>query len=101
MVHPSHEENLVLLRVIDNGCGFPAEILPRIFEPYVTTKAKGTGLGLAIVEKIVEARIAFEQNSPDLVLLDIWMPDTDGITLLKEWAAGGKIHMPVIMMSGH
>lgn len=54
MVRTSHEENLVLLRVIDNGCGFPAEILPRIFEPYVTTKAKGTGLGLAIVKKIVE-----------------------------------------------
>jgi len=35
------------------------------------------------------------------VLLDIWMPDTDGVTLLKEWAAQGKLTMPVIMMSGH
>jgi DNA-binding NtrC family response regulator len=35
------------------------------------------------------------------VLLDIWMPDTDGVTLLKEWAAGGQLSMPVIMMSGH
>jgi PAS domain S-box-containing protein len=42
------------LRVIDNGSGFPAEILARAFEPYVTTKPKGTGLGLAIVKKIVE-----------------------------------------------
>jgi DNA-binding NtrC family response regulator len=35
------------------------------------------------------------------VLLDIWMPDTDGVTLLKEWAGQGLLNMPVIMMSGH
>ena len=48
------ENNYTMLRVIDNGTGFPPEILARVFEPYVTTKAKGTGLGLAIVKKIVE-----------------------------------------------
>ena len=42
------------LSVLDNGRGFPPEMLARAFEPYVTTKAKGTGLGLAIVKKIVE-----------------------------------------------
>ncbi|QAU33156.1 response regulator [Janthinobacterium sp. 17J80-10] len=45
-----------------------------------------------------EMRIA---GLPDLVLLDIWMPDTDGVTLLKEWQRDGLLTMPVIMMSGH
>ena len=48
------EEAMAELRVSDCGTGFPPEIMARIFEPYVTTKARGTGLGLAIVKKIVD-----------------------------------------------
>ena len=47
------------------------------------------------------ARAAFARHHPDLVLLDIWMPDTDGITLLKEWQHDDTPAAPVIMMSGH
>lgn len=52
-------------------------------------------------ENAREAREVRAANTLDLVLLDIWMPDTDGITLLKEWQRGGHLTMPVIMMSGH
>ncbi len=48
-----------------------------------------------------EARSARLAGTPDLVLLDIWMPDVDGLSLLKEWVAGGQLTMPVVMMSGH
>ena len=52
-------------------------------------------------ESAVQARTIREQMRPDLVLLDIWMPDVDGITLLKEWSKSGQLTMPVVMMSGH
>lgn len=47
------------------------------------------------------ARAALRTRRPDLVLLDVWMPDTDGISLLREWSQGGRPPMPVVMMSGH
>ncbi|WBF65451.1 MAG: response regulator [Candidatus Kinetoplastibacterium crithidii] len=52
-------------------------------------------------ENAAQAREARLRSRPDLVLLDIWMPDTDGVSLLKEWISQGLLDMPVIMMSGH
>ncbi len=59
------------------------------------------GHTIELAENAAQARAARERLRPDLVLLDIWMPDVDGITLLKEWGATGLLTMPVIMMSGH
>src|ERR1044071_10282636 len=59
------------------------------------------GYGVRLAENAQTARAARKEMRPDLVLLDIWMPDIDGITLLKEWGATGQLSMPVIMMSGH
>ncbi|CBW76373.1 unnamed protein product [Mycetohabitans rhizoxinica HKI 454] len=59
------------------------------------------GHAVDVAENAQQAREYRQQSTPDLVLLDIWMPDTDGVTLLKEWAAQGQLTMPVIMMSGH
>jgi len=54
-----------------------------------------------LAENAAQARRIRSEGRPDLVLLDIWMPDTDGVTLLKEWSTAGQLDMPVIMMSGH
>ncbi|HEY1103237.1 MAG TPA: response regulator [Burkholderiaceae bacterium] len=59
------------------------------------------GHNIELAENASQARAARALARPDLVLLDIWMPDTDGVTLLKEWSASGALTMPVIMMSGH
>jgi DNA-binding NtrC family response regulator len=59
------------------------------------------GHSVELAENAAEARAVRERMRPDLVLLDIWMPDVDGITLLKEWGATSMLTMPVIMMSGH
>lgn len=54
-----------------------------------------------LADSATAARVYRARERPDLVLLDIWMPDADGITLLKEWVASGQLTMPVVMMSGH
>lgn len=59
------------------------------------------GYNVKLAENANQARALRNQARPDLVLLDIWMPDTDGITVLKEWASNGQLTMPVVMMSGH
>ena len=59
------------------------------------------GHTVEVAENAAEARACRQRLRPDLVLLDIWMPDVDGITLLKEWGSASLLTMPVIMMSGH
>jgi DNA-binding NtrC family response regulator len=59
------------------------------------------GHQVELAENAAMARESRQRMRPDLVLLDIWMPDTDGVSLLKEWATTGLLNMPVIMMSGH
>ena len=59
------------------------------------------GHNVDLAENAAQARAARTRGRPDMVLLDIWMPDTDGVTLLKEWSTTGLLTMPVIMMSGH
>ena len=59
------------------------------------------GYEVRVAQNASEARAFRTRVRPDLVLLDIWMPDTDGVTLLKEWASAGLLTMPVVMMSGH
>ncbi|NLY34229.1 MAG: response regulator [Alcaligenaceae bacterium] len=59
------------------------------------------GHTVELAENASQARAARLRYRPDLVLLDIWMPDTDGVSLLKEWGSQGLLDMPVIMMSGH
>ena len=59
------------------------------------------GYEVDVAENGAQARHARELRSPDLVLLDVWMPDEDGVSLLREWMQAGHTDMPVIMLSGH
>jgi DNA-binding NtrC family response regulator len=78
--------------VVDDEMGI-RELLTEILED--------EGYRVQSAENATQARELRSRQKPDLVLLDIWMPDTDGITLLKEWAGAGLLSMPVVMMSGH
>src|SRR4249919_2983632 len=59
------------------------------------------GHTVEVAENAAHARTVRDRLRPDLVLLNIWMPDVDGITLLKEWGSSAHLSMPVIMMSSH
>ena len=59
------------------------------------------GYSTLAVKSAMEAQKSIDKNPPDLVYLDIWMPDKDGVTLLKEWSESDQLNFPVIMISGH
>ena len=59
------------------------------------------GYEVDVAANAAQARASRARQVPDLVLLDIWMPDVDGITLLREWSVGAADGCPVVMMSGH
>ncbi|HNQ04249.1 MAG TPA: sigma-54 dependent transcriptional regulator [Thiobacillaceae bacterium] len=78
--------------VVDDEAGI-RELMQEILEE--------EGYEVRLAENGAAARNAMENKVPDLVLLDIWMPDVDGVSLLKEWKTQGRLTMPVVMMSGH
>ena len=78
--------------IVDDEVGI-RELLSEILQ--------GEVYSVALAENAEVARQLRNQTRPALVLLDIWMPDCDGVTLLKEWAKAGQLNMPVVMMSGH
>jgi DNA-binding NtrC family response regulator len=78
--------------IVDDEVGI-RELLSEILED--------EGYQVLLAESASKARDFRSHTRPDLVLLDIWMPDTDGVTLLREWASRGLLTMPVVMMSGH
>ncbi|MBM4221257.1 MAG: sigma-54-dependent Fis family transcriptional regulator [Gammaproteobacteria bacterium] len=59
------------------------------------------GYGVSVAANAAAAREEVRRAAPDLVLLDVWMPDVDGITLLREWTEAGALHCPVVILSGH
>ena len=83
---------MATILVVDDELGIRALLLEILSDE---------GHTIELAENAAQARAVRERMRPDLVLLDIWMPDVDGITLLKEWSNAGLLTMPVIMMSGH
>ena len=83
---------MATIRVVDDELGIRA-----LLSEILTDE----GHTVELAENAVQARQVRDALRPDLVLLDIWMPDVDGISLLKEWGAAAQLTMPVIMMSGH
>jgi len=83
---------MTTLLIVDDEMGI-RELLSEIL--------RDEGHNVLLADSAGAARVHRQASHPDLVLLDIWMPDTDGLTLLKEWRMHGLLTMPVIMMSGH
>ena len=83
----------------------PSSILVVDDEPGILAMIKDIledeGYGVEVAEDAEAARASRRNRRPDLILLDIWMPDSDGISLLREWAKSSAGDVPVIMMSGH
>jgi DNA-binding NtrC family response regulator len=90
--HNQKTSNMANILVVDDELGI-RDLLTEILSD--------EGHNVETADNAAQARKARSAGSPDLVLLDIWMPDTDGVTLLKEWSATGLLTMPVVMMSGH
>jgi DNA-binding NtrC family response regulator len=90
MVDPRAAQREIL--IVDDEVGI-RELLSEILQD--------EGYRVALAVNAGEARAYRQRQQPALVLLDIWMPDTDGVTLLREWGANALLTMPVIMMSGH
>jgi len=91
----SLEGRTARLVIADNGPGFPVEMLPRVFEPYVTTKAKGTGLGLPIVKKIIDEHGGTIEihNAPEGgARMDITLPLVKEVREIKEVKEEGNTH---------
>ncbi|MFA7239806.1 MAG: sigma-54 dependent transcriptional regulator [Sulfuricellaceae bacterium] len=84
--------NMTQILVVDDEAGIRELLLEILHDE---------GYQVILAENAAAARAHRGRNAPDLVLLDIWMPDTDGVTLLREWASNGLLTMPVVMMSGH
>lgn len=59
------------------------------------------GYSVTVADSAAQAREARRARKPDAVLLDVWMPDLDGVSLLREWSERGGLPAPVVMMSGH
>ncbi|MDX8378902.1 MAG: response regulator [Gallionella sp.] len=81
-----------LILVVDDEFGIRELLAEILFDE---------GYRVQLAENAAEARAFRYEQEPGLVLLDIWMPDTDGVTLLKEWVEQDLLTMPVVMMSGH
>ncbi len=76
-VEPGPQGEIVTVRIIDTGAGIPAEILPKIFESFFTSREDGTGLGLAIVKRILRDHrgdIIVESSGPDGTTFKFWIP---------------------------